>query len=265
MRLRHADLAVEPLRSILSLLLCTAACAQTFEVASLKPSGPGSDNRIEGGPGTSDPLRYTYTCATLEDLIVNAWNVEYFQVSSKTAIDRDQFDLLAKIPPGTSKEQFRLMLQNLLLERFRLKLHAVSRPFSGYALVLAKSGLRLGKPAAGFPVLPPDQPGIIANEFVRDGHVLVRMRVQQKPMSEIAQSFHVPGDGPIVDQTRLAGKYDFTLEYSYPAGRGAAPSEPPPAPAIFTAVQQLGLRLVSRRVPMPVIVIDSFDRVPSGN
>ena len=73
---------------IWTVLLAVSASAQTFDAASLKPSGPRSDNRIEGGPGTADPFRYTYTSATLEDLIVTAWNLEYFQVLSKTPIDR---------------------------------------------------------------------------------------------------------------------------------------------------------------------------------
>lgn len=264
--------------SIAILLLGTAAWAQTFEVASLKPSGPQSGNRIEGGPGTSDPLRYTYTSATLEDLIVIAWNVEYFQVSSKAAIDRDCFDLVAKIPPGTRMEDFRVMLQNLVKERFRLKLHAETREFSGYALVVAKSGFKLKERSSGptassassaagkFPDLPSNKPGIIAHHLSREGNILIRVRVQQMPMSEIARSLKVPDDVPVVDQTGLAGKYNFTLEYAYPARKSQAVPEEPPAPSVFTAVQQqLGLQLVSKRVPFETVVIDSFNRVPSEN
>lgn len=254
--------------SILGLLLGAIVCAQTFEVASLKPSVSASGNRIEGGPGTSDPLRYTYTSATLEDLIVNAWNIEYFQVASKGPIDRDRFDLTAKIPSGTTTEEFRLMLQNLLKERFRLELHTERRQLSGYALVIAKSGFKPQEHPRGgqFPDLPPGKPGIIANHFSRDGYEIVLMRVRQMPASEIARALDVPGDGPVVDQTGLTGKYDFTLEYAYPLSESQAPSETPPAPSVFTAVQQqLGLQLVAKRVPFNVVVIDSFDRVPSVN
>jgi uncharacterized protein (TIGR03435 family) len=264
--------------SIVILFLGSVAWAQTFEVTSLKPSGPQSGNRIEGGPGTSDPIRYGYTSATLEDLIVIAWNVEYFQVSSKSVIDRDCFDLLAKIPPGTRKEQFRIMLQNLLIERFRLKLHLETREFSGYALVVARTGFKLyGRthgPATsrghsapdGFPDLPPDRLGIISHHFMVDGHELVRMRVQQMPMSEIARSLHVPGEVPVVDQTGLTGKYEFTLEYAAPARDSQAVFEMPTAASVFTAVQQqLGLQLISKRVPFNVVVVDSFSRVPSEN
>jgi uncharacterized protein (TIGR03435 family) len=252
----------------LSVLLPNIVAAQTFEVASLKPSGPHGGNRIEGGPGTSDPLRYTYTSATLEDLIVIAWDIEYSQVASKAPIDRDHFDLTAKIPPGASKQQFRLMLQNLLIDRFRLKSHRERRELSGFALVIAKSGFHPQEQPEGghFPDLSPGKPGIIANHFSRDGYELVLIRAHQMPASEIARALDVPGDGPVVDQTGLTGKYDFTLEYAYPLSESRSPSETAPAPSVFTAVQQqLGLQLVAKRVPFDVVVIDSFSRVPTEN
>src|SRR4051794_15894961 len=100
-----------------ALLISTVAWAQAFEVASVRPSGRDTESVEEGGPGSSDPGRYRYTGATLEDLIVTAYHVEYFQVASKTALDRDRFDLIAKVPAGATRQQFRLMLQNLLTER----------------------------------------------------------------------------------------------------------------------------------------------------
>jgi uncharacterized protein (TIGR03435 family) len=263
----HASIPV--VRCLILLFAATLAWPQTFEVASVKPSGPDNGNVLEGGPGKPDPGLFRYTGATLEDLIVTAYNVEYFQVSSKVPIDRDRFDVLAKVPPGTTREQLRTMLQNLLAERFRLKLHRESREFSGYALVVAKSGHKLDappKPVDGFPDLPPDRPGIIEHHTPRNGHFLVRVRGQQKTTADIASSLHVPGNAPVVDRTGLNGKYDFTLEYSYLGRASDQPPEAPPAPAIFTALQQqLGLQLVSRRLPFDAIVVDSFDRVPSQN
>ena len=235
----------------------------------MKPSGPDSGNALEGGPGRPDQGRFRYTGATLEDLIVTAYNVEYFQVSSKVSIDRDRFDVLAKVPPGTSREQFRTMLQNLLTERFRLKFHRESREFSGYALVVAKSGHKLNsttKLPEGFPDLPPGRPGLIENHTPRNGHFLVRVRGQQQATAEIANALHVPGGAPVVDRTGLTGKYDFALEYSYSGRASDQLPEAPPAPALFTALQQqLGLQLVSRRLPFEVLVIDSFDKAPSEN
>lgn len=258
------------MRCSVVLFATTLAWTQTFEVASLKPSGSHNESAEQGGPGSSDPERYRYTGATLEDLIVTAYHVEYFQVSSKTPIDRDRFDLIAKLPPGATRAQFRAMLQNLLADRFRLKFHRESREFPGYELVVAKSGLKLDAtpkpPAEGFPDLPPDKPGLTNHHTGRNGHFLVRVRGRQMPASEIARALQVPGDAPVVDRTGLTGKYDFTLEYSYDGRNAGEIREAPPAPSIFTAVQQqLGLQLVPKRLPFDVIVVDAFDRAPSAN
>jgi uncharacterized protein (TIGR03435 family) len=258
------------MRCVALLFAATLGWPQTFEVASIKPSGPESGNVERGGPGSSDPGRYRYTGATLEDLIVTAYHVEYFQLASKTPIDRDRFDLLAKLPPGATRQQFRIMLQNLLAERFRLQFHRETREFAGYELVVAKSGHKLdtvpNAPAEGFPDLPPGKPALMDHHTARNGHYLVRVRGRQMPASEIARAVRVPGEAPVVNGTGLTGKYDFTLEYSY-QGRAAADSpEAAPAPSIFTALQQqLGLRLVPKRLPFEVLVIDSFDKLPSEN
>jgi uncharacterized protein (TIGR03435 family) len=253
------------------LFAATVAWPQSFEVASVKPSGRDSESVQQGGPGSADPGRYRYTGATLEDLIVTAYHVEYFQVASKTPIARDRFDVLAKLPPDATRQQFRVMLQNLLAERFRLKFHRETREFPAYALVVDKSGAKLDRPekpagTEGFPDLPPGKPGLTNIHTGRNGHYLVRMRGQQMPAYEIARALLMPGDAPIVDRTGLTGKYDFTLEYSYQAGAAVESPEAAPAPSIFTAVrQQLGLELVSRRLPFEVLVIDSFDKVPTEN
>src|ERR1700693_2458541 len=78
------------------------ASAPAFEVASIRPSGPHSIRGSDGGPGTSDPGLYRYGLATLLDLIATAYNVEYFQVSSPVPLDRQNFDLTAKVPEGAT-------------------------------------------------------------------------------------------------------------------------------------------------------------------
>ena len=161
------------------------------------------------------------------------------------------------------------MLQSLLADRFHLKLHRGRRQFAGYALVVGKRGFRQS-PVTGalgeFPAMPAQKRGIATQEIVREGHVIVRMRAQKMPMPEIACSLHVPSEVPVSDQTGLTDTYDLTLEYCYPARNAQTMSEAPPAPSIFTAVQQqLGLQLVASRVSHHVMVIDLFDRIPLGN
>ena len=102
-----------------------------FEVASIKPSGPGSVRGSDGGPGTDDPIRYVYGQATLKDLIMTAWDLRNFQVVSGESLEKTEFDVNARIPPGTTKAEFRIMLQNLLRDRFRLVTHQETREFAG--------------------------------------------------------------------------------------------------------------------------------------
>jgi len=125
-------------------LLAGITCGQTFEVASIRLSGPRSVRGSDGGPGSRDPTRYRYGRASLEDLILTAYDVEDFQLASKLPLDRDEFDLAVKVPEGATKDEFRVMLRNLLAERFRMKLHIETREFPAFEMVSAKGGTKLG-------------------------------------------------------------------------------------------------------------------------
>jgi len=261
------------------------ALAQTggpaFEVASIKPSGPKSVRGSSGGPGTSDPGRYTFGSATLIDLVEVGYHVDYFQISSKVPLDEQTFDLVAKLPEGATGQQFRLMMQNLLAERFHLKMHMQSKEFPTYELIVAKSGPKLKESAAGnvaapaprassdgFPDLPPNRPGMVAQHSVSGGFVLVRLKAQQEPISALARMLRLPDGQPMVDKTGLTGKYDFTLEFSseVPSAASGGDAQLPVTPNLFTALQQqLGLQLVDKKIPFDVVVVDSVDKLPTEN
>jgi uncharacterized protein (TIGR03435 family) len=258
------------------------AAAPAFEVASIKPSGPQSVRGSEGGPGHSDPGLYRFGSASLLDLIIVAYDVEVFQVSSSFPLERQNFDFVAKVPAGATKQQFRAMLQNFLAERFQLKLHIQSREFPAYELVVAKTGLKLKEAVTGestpapqshengdWPYLSPDRPGIAARfSSTTDGSTLVRLRSRQEPLSLLAQMLHNPDDLPVVDKTGLTGKYDFTLEYATDLPRASpdGSSDPPLAPSLFTALQQqLGLQLVRKKLPFHVLIIDAVNKLPTEN
>ena len=79
-------------------------------------------------------------------------------------------------------------------------------------------------------------------------------------------------DRPVVDQTGLEGRYDFTLKWTPDdeqfggrGGRGAQPDKADAPPDMFTAIQdQLGLKLTSTKIPVDVLVIDRAAK-PSEN
>ena len=114
-------------------LTCCAAFGQaaadspTFEVASVKPAEPQTGMAIRvmmrGGPGTPDPGQLNYSNVSLKNVLMAAYAVKGYQINGPKWLDSERFDIVAKIAPGATKEQFQLMLQNLLAERFKLTLH----------------------------------------------------------------------------------------------------------------------------------------------
>jgi uncharacterized protein (TIGR03435 family) len=258
--------------------------AAVFDVASVKVSGPESKRDFGGGPGTTDPGQYHANVATLIDLITNAYRLQYFQVISKAALDRDRFDVTVKVPAGATRDQFRTMMQNLLAERFHLKVHRESRDFPAWEMIVGKSGLKIkestvaadaqqpeGPPRIGddgFPALPADKPGSALRFTNVDGFIVGRLAVHRQPISALArQSFGSNNDPPIVDKTGLTGLYDYRLEFSrLSASTPLAEGKVPPVPDLFAAIeQQLGLQLVPKKLPFYVVVVESVDRVPTEN
>lgn len=282
----------------------------TFEAASVKPAGPfvpGEAGGMRGGPGTDDPGRITFSRATLSDLLCRAYDVWPDQISGPAWInDRSgyAYRIEATLPPNTNAGQFRVMLQNLLAERFHIRLHHenVTRP--GYELVVASGGPKLkewmpstnvgaGKPrvdGSGFLRLPP---GASVGFVMPKGGGAAPIRISHRETmamfcrglgSDINMSNGMPLGGPqarVIDKTGLTGTYEFTLEFAgsmrspgmfpvAPAGGdadGTAASDPTGAPDIFTAVEkQLGLKLVKvRDIPVDVVMVDRADKVPTVN
>ncbi|HEY3837228.1 MAG TPA: TIGR03435 family protein [Bryobacteraceae bacterium] len=252
------------------LLVCAAlGCGQTFEVASVKASGPHSIRGSDGGPGSHDPSRFTYYSASLADLFFFAWPLRNEQqIVGPEWIRTLTYDVVATIPEGTSKAQFRIMLQNLMADRFKLKVHHETKDFPVYELVIGKNGPKLHASAAGatfvnkegFPQLPAGKPGIAFSQFVTGRG---RMNAHDEPIAKIAGMLESPAGRVIIDKTGLTGTYDVTLEYSWKEMTGP---DDDPLPSIFTAVQQqLGLKLMDGKAPFDVVVVDSAEKVPTEN
>jgi uncharacterized protein (TIGR03435 family) len=254
-----------------------------FEVASVKVSSPNSRAEFGGGPGTSSPGQYHFNGARLIILIMDAYHVQDYQVVSKSNLDRDRFDVFAKVPAGATRDQFRTMLQNLLAERFRLKLHHETRELSGWELVVAKSGLKIKESQVGtvssdtgrgsigkdgFPILPEGKPGITGFYSIVDGFAVGHITAQQQPISVlVGDRFGSRDTPPIADHTGLTGIYDFRLAFSVGSpGADASDAKAPPLPDLLTAVrEQLGLQFIPKKMPFDVLVIDSVEAKPVEN
>jgi uncharacterized protein (TIGR03435 family) len=138
----------------------------SFEVASIKPAAPQSPGMFRigtyGGPGTPDPGQARFENVTQRMLLTQAYDVHEYQISGPAWLDSERYDIVAKVPKGANREQFRLMLQDLLANRFHLTLHHETKDLPRYELVVAKGGPKMKEaapPSATEQPATPDGPG----------------------------------------------------------------------------------------------------------
>jgi len=116
----------------------------SFEVATLKLHPPGSPEGTSttqsGGPGTSDPGRITIVNRTLHRLLIEAYVLKGYQLQDPPSLDQVRYDIVAKVPAGATAEDARIMMQNLLIERLKLKIRREHQVVPVWALVVAKGG-----------------------------------------------------------------------------------------------------------------------------
>jgi uncharacterized protein (TIGR03435 family) len=265
--------------AILAILCIYSLSAQEFEVASVRPSAPPTSSRIrvdfEGGPGTGDPTRFSCRNCSQSLLVMHAYDVEYDQIAGLNS-RTELYDIEAKVPEGTTKDQFRVMLQKLLSRRFNMRLHRETRQMQAYELVAGKDGPKIKESLAGqgfqeatdsnasrnalddegFPILPKGQSGYASV----NGRA--RMQVLNTTMDQLARKLSNQLDTPVINATGLAGRYDCGL---YWAGRSVDGTDDG-NPSLFFAVEsQLGLRLQPKKAAVPIVVIDHADRAPTEN
>jgi len=265
-----------------------------FEVASVKPAAPqtgGTFVGVRGGPGTPDATRISYVNESLRNLLTEAYGLKAYQVAGPDWIDTERYDIVAKVADGATKDEVRVMLQNLLADRFRTILHHEAREFPIFELTVAKSGSKLKQsssvpPAAteskasgpigsdGFPQLPPGATAMMG--AMHNG--VSRLIAGRQTVEALARVLENEVGSRVVDKTGLTGIYDFTLDYvrdpgraisqfkGLPSGAAATVEDLPDAPGISTALQeQLGLRLEKAKGPLDVIVVDQASKTPTNN
>jgi uncharacterized protein (TIGR03435 family) len=274
-------------RMTLRVLICGAmawmAMAQTFEAASVKPAAPTGRYAMRGGPGSSDPGQITYTKVTLKDLLTKAYGVEEYQIAGPPWLEKDHFDVIAKLPASATKAQLRAMLQDLLATRFHLAEHRETKELPIYALVVGKDGVKMtvsktepetgAEPAEvnsvslakdGLPVIPPGYKGHVIGMTVPGKTML---RAKGETLADFAKMLTTMLDRPVFDFTGLKEKYDFGIAWltDQPVARE---QEGPldPGPDVFAAFQkQLGLRLEARKSMVEMVVVDQVDRTATDN
>lgn len=236
-----------------------------FAVATIKPTRPDAPR---GGYGIRGE-EVTTIAVTVSWMIKLAFNVHAHQISGGPAwIDSERYDTVGKpdIPGQPNRDQMKLMVQKLLADRFQLRFHIEKKELPVYAMVVAKSGPKITVSAGD----PNDFPGI---GFGREPGVLslIGRNTGLNGVANGLQSNIL--DKPVVDQTGLTGRYDFTMRWTPDASQWANfgvpattnPNDLDAPPDIFTAFeQQLGLKLQPTKAVVDVMVIDRIER-PSPN
>jgi uncharacterized protein (TIGR03435 family) len=263
-----------------------------FEVASVKPSDApkipnfpldASNAKTSGGRFSAAFRLFAY--------IEFAYKLEPWQLSAALEhaprwVTTDQYEIEARAEGNPTKDQMRVMMQSLLADRFKLAVHFETREVPVFALSLVKPGQfgpRL-RPHAEGPPCPdsftePDRHALNANDVFPPNCETAQMRGKPNGMSLVGSrnttmallAGALPSLGslnrPVVDQTGLSGRFDFTIEWLFESAVVAPFRKEPdlPGPAFLDAVrEQLGLKLESTRAPVQFIVIDSVEK-PTEN
>jgi uncharacterized protein (TIGR03435 family) len=233
-----------------------------FEVATIKPSKPDQPGRAFRVNGRE----FSTINTSVSDLITFAYGLHARQITGAPAwLESDKYDLLAK-PDGEGQpndKQWKTMLQKLLADRFKLTFHRDKKELSVYAITVGKSGPKLTKSEG--------DPNGLPSLFFRSLGNLPARNATIADLAGVLQGAVL--DRPVVDQTGIAGRYDFQLQWtpdqsqfiSMGAKVPPPPDDPAAPPDLFTAIQQqMGLKLESVKAPVEAIVIDKVEK-PSEN
>ena len=201
---------------------------------------------------------------TLGRFIEEAHGVKDRMIIGSGWVKEDIFVMSAIYPPGTSVVTAKLMLQRMMKERFGLSFHRETKDQNAYALVAAESGPKLKEVK---------EPEIAPKRDVKIGSSSISASMYKGPgiffatamsLDQLAQNISSEIGTPVVNMTALSGSYEINLRWT------PDPTPGPNSPGsdnlfIKTIQQQLGLRLVKRKLPTELFVVDTANRMPTGN
>lgn len=251
----------------------TSSPPPAFSLADVHLSEHSNTPTTRGGQLHGD--RYTIRQATMTNLIARAYGLEDTYVLGGPAwLDLDRFDIVAQAPRTTSPDDIKLMLRALLADRFKLVTHSDTKPLPAFVLTVPKGAPKLKQAdtssdssataqsgptmnGCAFQQPPPNTPPSPSME--------IRFSCHSNTMESFAQFLHNMARPylrqPVIDQTGLKGAWDFDIHWSYQPPKGDAVGT-----TIFEAVdKQLGLKLEAKAAPLPVVVVDSVNEIPTPN
>ena len=250
---------------VLAVYTCGAAqqpaAKPEFEVASVRPSGPLDMAKIQAMMAAGqlprfgahvDGLTAEYLRMTLKQLIARAYDVKDYQVTVPKDTSTEPFDIIARMPDGSTKDSEQKMLLNLLETRFKLQATKSTDETPVFALTVGKSGPKLKESATklepidltaelkpgemkqegpfGTTILKRNPDGTVVGNMGEKGIFTQRMDMQTRSvlingtttmpgLAELMTQFETTmlaskGGRPVVDGTELKGVYEVALELS---------------------------------------------------
>ncbi|HVW09751.1 MAG TPA: TIGR03435 family protein [Bryobacteraceae bacterium] len=215
-----------------------------FEVASIRlhtdMMSPSSTTVLPGG-------RLSAVNLSVRKMIRNAFDVEDYQISGAPRwIDTTSYDIAAKMPAGVelTRDDIPELLKNLLRSRFQLRYRRETEKLTEYAIETGKGGAKL----------TPHQGDDESHSNTSSRAGIVSLSARGVPIDDLAYSLRRQLGRPVTDKTGLNGTFDIDLTW--------AAEEAPDStlPSLFTALQKLGLRLVSMKGPVEVIEVEGIEK-----
>ncbi len=244
--------------------LMAADADPAFEVATIKPNDSGATSMQQL---TLNGRNFQTRASSLEDLIAFSYEVQAKQiVGGPDWMSKDRYDIAAvpDVEGAPNPQQVRTMIRKLLAERFQLKFHHDQREMSAFVITVAKGGEKL---------TPTQLTGPLPGIGMRPATGGLTLMVRNGTIGDFTGFLQtLVLDRPVVNQTELKGKFDFSVTFlpdetqfngHSPAGKLADGVEA--APGLFEALQQqVGLKLSAEKTPVEVIAIDHVEK-PSAN
>jgi uncharacterized protein (TIGR03435 family) len=242
----------------------TGAISKSFVIADVHKSPFTANPFMHGNSIQGD--NYFLTQSTMVDLIATAYGVDAANVNGGPPwLERDRFDIRAKVPPKTTQEDVKLMLRALLADRFHLVVKTGTAPMPTYILSAGPGKPKITESEGSgdgvcTPLPPPQNPPPGAPSYIT-------VSCKHLTMAALADTLHNFAGGyldqPVIDETKLEGDWDFTIKWT---GRGQLEKQGADGITIFAAVEkQLGLKLELKTAPRPVFQVVSVDETPTPN
>jgi uncharacterized protein (TIGR03435 family) len=242
-------------KTIVAILFTGLACmgqspAPVFDAASVKLATAES-MAVEGRRIQTTPNMLTTHALTLKACIVWAYGMPA-QIVGPDWINDVRLDIVAKTAKPADDRQMYQMMKTLLVERMGLKTHVEKREMPVYALTLAKGGPKFAASGSEGPEVTRQEKGA--------------MIIERATLDELGAELSGKVFGrPVIDATGLKGRFDIRLDMA--AIRAATQADPSdPAGIMMRALEeQMGLKVVARKAPIDVLVIDHVERTPAAN